>query len=96
MRQSVLKMLQLDGEEYAAQLNAKLTGTESQNSLLLQQIKSLSSEPMPDPLDFNAKKILFEQKLRKKKGKQREQIQNELLKLIPPNFGEPVIFKNGE
>ena len=51
---------------------------------------------MPDPLDFNAKKILFEQKLRKKKGKQREQIQNELLKLIPPNFGEPVIFKNGE
>lgn len=81
---------------YAAQLNEKLDGTELQNSLVLQQIKILSAEPRPDPLDFNTKKILFEQKLKKKKGKQREQIQNEMLALIQPNFFESINFKNGD
>jgi len=77
-------------------LNAKLDGTELQNSLLAQQIKILSSEPRPDPLDFNTKKLIFEQKLKKKKGKKREQIQNEILALIQPNFFESINFKNGE
>lgn len=81
---------------YAAQLHAKLDGTELENSLLIQKIKILSSEPRPDPMDFNSKKIFFEQKLKRKKGKQREQIQNELLALMPPNFWEPIILQNGE
>lgn len=81
---------------YALQLNAKLDGTELQNSFLVQQIKLLSVEPRPDPLDINAKKNLFEQKLKKRKDKQREQIQNELLPLMPLVFIDPIIFKNGD
>lgn len=81
---------------YVAQLNAKLDGTEFQNSFLVQQIKILSVEARPDPLDINTKKFLFEQKLKKRKEKQREKIQNELLTLIQPNFFESINFKNGE
>ena len=86
----------VERKKYVVHLNAKLDGTETQNSLLAQQIKLLSSEPRPDPLDLNIKKILFEQKLRKRKNKQCEQIQNESLSLMPLVFIDPIIFKNGD
>ncbi|MFZ6686872.1 hypothetical protein ACO0K0_03885 [Undibacterium sp. SXout11W] len=80
---------------YAHQFNAKLEGTEPQNIFLVEQIKILSQAPMSDPINFNTKKFLFEEKLKKKKRRQRE-IQNELLSMTPLVFIDPIIFKNGE
>lgn len=85
-----------DWKAYVQQLGAKLGGTELWNTVLVEQIKIMSQAPRPEPLDFYTKKILFEQKLRKKKGKQREQIQSQMLALVQPNFFESINFKNGE
>ncbi|MFZ6772881.1 hypothetical protein ACO0LB_09190 [Undibacterium sp. SXout7W] len=81
---------------YVRQLNTRLDGTEIQNSLLMQQIKILACEPRPDSLILNMRKILLEQKLKKKRMRQQEQVQNESLSLVPLIFIEPTIFKNGD